>query len=115
MHCLSTAELIPERYRASGIAQPLRTGLNNMVTAWEHDEFVLDPSRVTVYIGLTGIDGATFKRAQPDGQVRHSDQQDIPQHCAVHDQHRDDTQLGRLPHRGSGEHRPRYRQPGVRR
>ncbi len=61
MHCLSTAELIPEQFRASGIAQPLRTGLSNMVTAWEQDEFVLDPSRVTVYIGLTGIDGATFK------------------------------------------------------
>ena len=64
MHCLSTAEMIPERFRASGIAQPLRTGLNNMVTAWEQDEFVLDPSRVTLYIGLTGIDGATFKRAR---------------------------------------------------
>ena len=62
MHCLSTAEMIPEKYRASGIAQPLRTGLSNMVTAWEQDEFVLDPSRVTVYIGLTGVDGATFKR-----------------------------------------------------
>ena len=62
MHCLSTAEMIPERFRASGIAQPLRTGLNNMVTAWEQDEFVLDPSRVTLYIGPTGIDGATFKR-----------------------------------------------------
>jgi arginine decarboxylase len=62
MHCLSTAEMIPEKYRASGIAQPLRTGLSNMVTAWERDEFVLDPSRVTVYIGLTGVDGATFKR-----------------------------------------------------
>jgi arginine/lysine/ornithine decarboxylase len=62
MHCLSTAEMIPEQYRASGIAQPLRTGLSNMVTAWEQDEFVLDPSRVTVYIGHTGIDGATFKR-----------------------------------------------------
>ena len=62
MHCLSTAELIPEKFRASGIAQPLRTGLNNMVIAWEQDEFVLDPSRVTVYIGPTGIDGATFKR-----------------------------------------------------
>ena len=35
-----------------------------MVTAWEQDEFVLDPSRVTVYIGLSGVDGATFKREQ---------------------------------------------------
>jgi arginine decarboxylase len=64
MHCLSTAEMIPEQFRASGIAQPLRTGLNNMVTAWEQDEFVLDPSRITLYIGPTGIDGATFKRAR---------------------------------------------------
>ena len=28
------------------------------------DEFVLDPSRISLYIGPTGIDGATFKREQ---------------------------------------------------
>ncbi|MDQ4504620.1 ornithine decarboxylase [Sinomonas sp. ASV322] len=64
MHCLTTAELIPALHRPSGIDQPLRSGLRNMVTAWQQDEFVLDPSRVTVYIGQTGIDGATFKREQ---------------------------------------------------
>ncbi len=62
MHCLTTAELIPAEFRPSGIAQPLRSGRENMVKAWVSDEFVLDPSRITVYIGLTGIDGATFKR-----------------------------------------------------
>jgi arginine decarboxylase len=64
MHCLTTAELIPSQFRPSGIDQPLRSGLSKMIAAWQQDEFVLDPSRVTVYIGLTGIDGATFKREQ---------------------------------------------------
>ena len=35
-----------------------------MLRAWHEDEFVLDPSRISLYIGLTGIDGATFKREQ---------------------------------------------------
>lgn len=62
IRCLRTSDLIPKEFRQSGIDQPLRTGLNNMVTAWEQDELVLDPSRISLYIGLTGIDGATFKR-----------------------------------------------------
>jgi arginine decarboxylase len=33
-----------------------------MIKAWEGDEFVLDPSRVTIFIGQTGIEGDTFKR-----------------------------------------------------
>ncbi|MFT4167427.1 MAG: ornithine decarboxylase [Microlunatus sp.] len=64
MRCLTTADLIPETYRPSGIAQPLRSGLRNMISAWDHDEFVLDPSRITLSIGATGIDGATFKSEQ---------------------------------------------------
>jgi arginine decarboxylase len=64
MHCLSTAELIPGRFRPSGLDQPLRSGLRNMATAWASDEFVLDPSRITLYIGDTGIDGDTFKRTE---------------------------------------------------
>ena len=64
MHCLSTAELIPAEYRPSGIDTPLRNGLASMSKAWETDEFVLDPSRISLYIGLTGIDGSTFKREQ---------------------------------------------------
>ena len=62
MHCLSTAELIPDEFRPSGIAQPLRSGLQNMAKVWQKDEFVLDPSRITLYIGPTGINGDTFKR-----------------------------------------------------
>ena len=64
MRCVTTADLIPSEYRPSGIGQPLRSGLKNMATVWTHDEFVIDPCRVTIYIGATGIDGDTFKRIQ---------------------------------------------------
>ena len=64
MHCLTTADLIPREFRPSGIDQPLRSGLPNMIRAWDTDEFVLDPSRVTIYIGNTGIEGDSFKRSQ---------------------------------------------------
>jgi arginine decarboxylase len=33
-----------------------------MHQVWKQDEFVLDPCRITLYIGLTGVDGDTFKR-----------------------------------------------------
>ena len=62
MRCLTTTDLIPTEFRPSGIGQPLRSGLKNMQTAWANDEFALDPCRVTIYIGATGIDGDTFKR-----------------------------------------------------
>ncbi|MGW1253756.1 aminotransferase class I/II-fold pyridoxal phosphate-dependent enzyme [Streptomyces sp. NPDC002513] len=58
---LTTPELIPRRFRSSGIEQPLRTGLARMAQAWEEDEFVLDPTRATLHIGRTGVDGDTFK------------------------------------------------------
>ncbi len=63
MRCLTTADLIPAGYRPTGIEQPLRSGLATMIRAWETDEFVLDPSRITIYIGATGIEGDTFKRS----------------------------------------------------
>jgi arginine decarboxylase len=64
MCCLRTSDLIPEQYRPSGIGQPLRSGLRNMMAVWDKDEFVLDPSRITLSIGNTGYDGDTFKREQ---------------------------------------------------
>ncbi|MUL77945.1 aminotransferase class I/II-fold pyridoxal phosphate-dependent enzyme [Mycolicibacterium sp. CBMA 226] len=64
MRCLRTSDLIPDQFRESHIEQPLRSGLRNMMTAWDKDEFVLDPSRITLSIGRTGYDGDTFKRDQ---------------------------------------------------
>jgi len=64
MRTLWTADLIPAEFRESGIDRPLFSGLDTMSRVWETDEFVLDPSRISLYIGPTGIDGATFKREQ---------------------------------------------------
>src|SRR5439155_21068649 len=58
---LTTDDLIPAGYRSSGIELPLKGGLGRMDRAWQEDEFVLDPSRLALYIGATGIDGDTFK------------------------------------------------------
>ncbi len=60
---LTNRDMIPSEYRQSGIEtfyDPL-TGWNKMEEAWAHDEFVVDPSRITMAIGRTGIDGDTFK------------------------------------------------------
>ena len=64
MACLRTSDMIPDEYRASHIGQPLRSGMRNMMRAWDSDEFVLDPSRITLSIGRTGYNGDEFKRTQ---------------------------------------------------
>lgn len=64
MACLRTSDLIPEEFRTTHIGQPLRSGLPNMMRAWESDEFALDPSRITLSIGRTGYNGDEFKRGQ---------------------------------------------------
>ncbi|MHC6218884.1 aminotransferase class I/II-fold pyridoxal phosphate-dependent enzyme [Arthrobacter sp. MMS24-S77] len=58
---LGTRDLIPAQYRETSRQMPLRDGLAAMSEAWEKDEFVVDPSRLTLHIGLTGVDGDTFK------------------------------------------------------
>lgn len=58
---LNTRELVPAEYRVTDRAMPHRDGLAAWDEAWRTDEFVVDPSRITLHIGLTGIDGDTFK------------------------------------------------------
>ncbi len=58
---LTGHDLIPEEYRGVGGPMPLREGLSNMWEAWEHDEFVVDPSRITIEISRSGVSGDTFK------------------------------------------------------
>nr|WP_243752869.1 beta-eliminating lyase-related protein [Leucobacter ruminantium] len=58
---LTATELIPEQYRGVGRPMPLRDGLSSMWKAWANDEFVIDPSRITIEITRTGVDGDTFK------------------------------------------------------
>jgi arginine decarboxylase len=64
MKTLRSADLIPQQYRPTASTGPIRSGLRNLQAAWEHDEFVLDQSRITLSIGRTGYDGDTFKREQ---------------------------------------------------
>jgi arginine decarboxylase len=60
---LSVKEIIPVGHRESGIESYYEpaVGWQDFAEAWEKDEFVLDPTKVTVYIGKTGVDGDTFK------------------------------------------------------
>ena len=62
---LNAGDLIPRRFRPSGIDSyydPV-TGFrnNNVEEAWALDDFAVDPTRLTLYVGETGIDGDTFK------------------------------------------------------
>ena len=62
---LVAKDLIPAEYRQSGIESyySVETGWANssMEQAWDQDDFVIDPTRLTLYLGKTGIDGDTFK------------------------------------------------------
>lgn len=60
---LTVKDFIPDQYRESGLNEyyDTKTGWNRMEEAWEKDEFMLDPTKITLFIGRTGIDGDTFK------------------------------------------------------
>ncbi len=60
---LTVKDFIPDEYRESGLGEYYdpATGWNRMETAWEKDEFMLDPTKITLFIGRTGVDGDTFK------------------------------------------------------
>jgi len=62
--CLTPGDLIPDQHRPSGFAQfyDPDSGWASGERAWHIDEFVLDPTRITLYIGKTGIDGDTFRK-----------------------------------------------------
>lgn len=60
---LTVKDFIPDQYRESGLNEyyDSKVGWNRMEEAWEKDEFMLDPTKITLFIGRTGIDGDTFK------------------------------------------------------
>jgi arginine decarboxylase len=60
---LRVGDVVPPQYRESGVETYYNdeTGWNNLEAAWRSDEFVLDPTRATLSIGATGVDGDTFK------------------------------------------------------
>jgi len=60
---LTVSDFIPKELRKSGLSEYYnpKEGWNRMETAWEKDEFVLDPTKITLHVGRTGVDGDTFK------------------------------------------------------
>lgn len=61
---LDEDDLVPDRFRASSVSsyRQVRQGaLAEWNEAWRSDEFVLDPTRVTLYVGRTGMNGYDFR------------------------------------------------------
>ena len=62
-HVLTVDDLIPATYRECGQKEyyTVEDGWDRMEEAWEKDEFVLDPTKVTLSVGKAGITGDAFK------------------------------------------------------
>ncbi len=62
-HILSVNDLIPPHLRESGTGEyyTAEQGWNRLEEAWEKDEFVLDPTKITLSVGKAGITGDAFK------------------------------------------------------
>lgn len=60
---LTVGDVVPAEYRQSGIESYYDPdqGWNDIWDAWEKDEFCLDATRITLFVGSTGMDGDTFK------------------------------------------------------
>ncbi|SOX53447.1 amino acid decarboxylase [Mycobacterium ahvazicum] len=61
---LDEADLVPEEFRASAVSsyREVRQGaLAEWNEAWRSDQFVLDPTRVTLFLGNTGMNGYDFR------------------------------------------------------
>jgi arginine decarboxylase len=62
-HLLTVKDLIPREYRVTGEKEyyDAKKGWDRMEESWEHDEFVLDPTKITLSVGKAGITGDDFK------------------------------------------------------
>jgi arginine decarboxylase len=58
---LDEAALVPDQYRPSSDPDAGGTQVERWNSSWQNDEFVLDPTRVTLYIGHTGLNGYEFR------------------------------------------------------
>jgi arginine decarboxylase len=61
---LDESDLVPDQFRLSAVSsyRQVRQGaLAEWNEAWRSDQFVLDPTRVTLYVGQTGMNGYDFR------------------------------------------------------
>jgi arginine decarboxylase len=56
--------MIPAEHRPSGLEKfySSETGFTRIDQHWREDEFALDPTRITLHVGATGMDGDTFRK-----------------------------------------------------
>ena len=61
---LRAQDMIPPEYRPSGLEgfYSADKGFTLMDRHWKEDEFALDPTRITLHVGATGMDGDTFRK-----------------------------------------------------
>ncbi len=64
-HVLNVKDIIPAEFRQCASAEYYteKDGWDRMEEAWEKDEFVLDPTKVTLSVGKAGITGDAFKNS----------------------------------------------------
>ena len=64
-HVLNVKDIIPSEFRQCGLSEYYteKDGWDRMEEAWEKDEFVLDPTKVTLSVGMAGITGDAFKNS----------------------------------------------------
>ncbi len=60
---MTIKDIIPDKFRQSGLKEYYHqeNGWQRLEDAWSNDEFVLDPTKINIHIGNTGVDGDTFK------------------------------------------------------
>ncbi len=61
---LDPGDMIPARYRTTDVTYTDKAGMHGaeeLLTAFFADEFVLDPTRLTLYVAKTGVSGDAFK------------------------------------------------------
>ena len=61
---LVARDMIPQDHRPSGLERfyDSQSGFTRMDEHWRQDEFALDPTRITLHVGATGMDGDTFRK-----------------------------------------------------
>jgi arginine decarboxylase len=65
---LGPRDMVEPAYRPSGLEYYYdpQKGWAELSESWHTDEFTLDPTRITLHVGRTGMDGSTFKRTLMD-------------------------------------------------
>ena len=67
---LDEADLVPKAFRPAATGSTGAGQVDRWNDLWRSDEFVLDPTRVTLYIANTGLNGFEFREDVLMGRFR---------------------------------------------